>query len=179
VGEGSASGVAVGSERADESAAGSGPPVQAIDAIHAVTTTAVSPPFKRERVTLGQKADCPAQNCYRAHDDEQSSEENERPEPPVHLTSQRIGIAFGGAANNQLGPSRLSEMKVIALAFDYIGQPLEQVDQLFIVDGDCRFAERLSAPVFDPHLMSIFVFPFIVVSPKLRFLPGWAKSAGS
>jgi hypothetical protein len=179
VGEGSASGVAVGSERAGESAAGSGPPVQAIDAIHAVTTTAVSPPFKRERVTLGQKADCPAQNRYRAHDDEQSSEENERPEPPVHLTSQRIGIAFGGAANNQLGPSRLSEMKVIALAFDYIGQPLEQVDQLFIVDGDCRFAERLSAPVFDPHLMSIFVFPFIVVSPKLRFLPGWAKSAGS
>jgi hypothetical protein len=110
---------------------------------------------QRERVTSGQEPDCPAEDRDRAHDDEQRSEEHERAEPPVHLTSQRIWIAFGGAANDELGPSRLSEMKVVTFSLDHIGEPLEQIDQLFIVDRDGRFGERLAAAIFDSHLMPI------------------------
>lgn len=40
---------------------------------------------------------------------------------------------------------------VLARALDDVGEPLEEIDELAVVDGDGRLGQRLSGTVLDPH----------------------------
>jgi alkylation response protein AidB-like acyl-CoA dehydrogenase len=62
-----------------------------------------------------------------------------------------VRVSFSSTTNDEFGASELREMKVFALALDDVGQALQQVDQLGVVDGDGRFLQLVTLAVFDPH----------------------------
>jgi alkylation response protein AidB-like acyl-CoA dehydrogenase len=64
---------------------------------------------------------------------------------------QRIRVGLFGAAKDQLRTSELVEVQVSAFPFYYVGEALEQIDQLGVVHGDRCLVQRFATPILDPH----------------------------
>lgn len=84
---------------------------------------------------LREQARRPPDQGGRADDYQQRTEENKGSEPPVHLPPERIRVALRGAPNDELGASRLGEVKVLPLSLYDVGKTLQEIDELLVVDG--------------------------------------------
>ena len=93
----------------------------------------------------------PPDNGCRSNDDQDGGNEHQGSEPPVNLSPQRIVVSFEGPPDDELWSTDLIEVQVLPGAFDHVGQPLEEIHQLRIVDGNRRFGHGLAVPVLDLH----------------------------
>ena len=68
------------------------------------------------------------------------------------MSADGIIVGFGRAADHELGAAQLTEVEMFARPFYDVGETLEEIDQLLVVDGDCRFGERVAGAIFDLHI---------------------------
>ncbi len=73
-------------------------------------------------------------------------------------THQSIWRSIGSAStivcklHDELGPVRLCEVEVRALALDDVGEPLQEIDDLLGTNGHGRHRQWLTRPILDLHL---------------------------
>jgi alkylation response protein AidB-like acyl-CoA dehydrogenase len=110
-----------------------------------------------------QQARCPAHHGGGPDDHEHDCGEDEGADPPVHLAAERVGRVLI-PLDHELGPAGLLKMQMLAVAFDDVGEPLKQVDELSVVYGDRGLAQSLTSAIFDLHPASIaFLTPLSIL----------------
>ena len=84
--------------------------------------------------------------------------------PPVHLMAEGVRLLAGYVAHHQLRAPELREMEVLALALHDVGDALEEVDDLLVIQRQRGFVEGTAGSVFDLHSGVVSIRGWLVLA---------------